>query len=108
MVTLEERLEPIGRQAILGVDPLRGMAATADLLRQPDRRYAPELLDAMLGDSTLYARGDFVELSWRLVMPVLEAWQEKSDSLRMYAAGSWGPDEAETLIEKDGRRWRRP
>ena len=70
--------------------------------------YERLLLDAMLGDSTLYARGDFVELSWELVMPVLEAWQENLQTLSFYPAGSWGPQEADEFIEKDGRKWRRP
>jgi glucose-6-phosphate 1-dehydrogenase len=69
--------------------------------------YERLLLDAMVGDATLYARADMVELSWDLVMPVLNAW-EKDDSIPNYPAGAWGPDEAEQLIEKDGRRWRRP
>lgn len=75
--------------------------------RSPDA-YERLLLDAMLGDSTLYARGDFVELSWQLVMPVLDAWKENAVDLRAYAAGSWGPTEADDFIERDGREWRRP
>jgi len=74
--------------------------------RSPEA-YERLLLDAMLGDSTLYARGDFVELSWQLVMPVLEHWQEVRE-IPFYPAGSWGPEEADGLIEKQGREWRRP
>ncbi|HSE39670.1 MAG TPA: glucose-6-phosphate dehydrogenase [Acidobacteriota bacterium] len=69
--------------------------------------YERLLLDAMIGDATLYARADMVELCWDLVMPILNAW-EKDGYIPFYPAGTWGPDEAEKLIEKDGRKWRRP
>jgi glucose-6-phosphate 1-dehydrogenase len=69
--------------------------------------YETLLLDAMLGDTTLFARHDFVEASWALVTPVHEAWaQQKSASMPTYEAGEWGPAEADTLIGRDGRRWR--
>jgi len=70
--------------------------------------YERLLLDAMLGDSTLYARGDQVELSWELVMPILECWKNKCTGIPQYEAGSWGPQESDALLEKDGRKWRRP
>jgi glucose-6-phosphate 1-dehydrogenase len=70
--------------------------------------YERLLLDAMLGDSTLYARGDMLETAWELVMPILEAWQAPTDKIPLYPAGSWGPEEADQLLERDGRRWRRP
>ena len=69
--------------------------------------YERLLLDAMIGDATLYARADMVELCWDLVMPVLNSW-EKDDAIPTFPAGTWGPEEAEALIEKDGRKWRRP
>jgi glucose-6-phosphate 1-dehydrogenase len=75
--------------------------------RSPEA-YERLLLDALLGDSTLYARGDMVELSWELVMPILEAWKRSDVPLYHYEAGTWGPEEADRLIEKDGKRWRRP
>jgi glucose-6-phosphate 1-dehydrogenase len=75
--------------------------------RSPEA-YERLLLDALVGDSTLYARGDFVELSWQLVMPLLQAWEEGLTPLAMYSAGSWGPDESDEFIEKQGKRWRRP
>jgi glucose-6-phosphate 1-dehydrogenase len=75
--------------------------------RSPEA-YERLLLDAMLGDSTLYARGDMVEESWALVMPILEAWDRNETPLAMYEAGTWGPKEAAALLERDGRRWRRP
>ncbi len=69
--------------------------------------YERLLLDAMLGDSTLFARGDMVELAWKLLMPVLEAWQKPADHFPNYQAGSWGPREGDAFMQQDGRRWRR-
>ena len=69
--------------------------------------YETLLLDAMLGDPTLFARHDFVEASWALITPINEHWRrEGAASLACYEAGEWGPSEAGVLIEKDGRRWR--
>jgi glucose-6-phosphate 1-dehydrogenase len=70
--------------------------------------YERLLLDAMVGDRTLFARRDEVELSWALVMPVLEAWDGAPPrDFPNYEAGTWGPETAKALIERDGRRWRR-
>jgi glucose-6-phosphate 1-dehydrogenase len=69
--------------------------------------YETLLLDAMLGDTTLFARHDFVEASWALMMPVLEAWSDRGrPALPTYEAGEWGPVEADRLIERDHRTWR--
>ena len=68
--------------------------------------YETLLLDAMLGDPTLFARHDFVEASWALVSPINEMWQAERSPISTYEAGEWGPPEADALIEKDGRRWR--
>ncbi|HWR42560.1 glucose-6-phosphate dehydrogenase [Sporomusa sp.] len=70
--------------------------------------YARLLLDAMLGDSSLYARGDMVEKTWELLTPVLEAWQQFTQEIPQYEPGSWGPREADELLERDQRRWRQP
>lgn len=75
--------------------------------RSPEA-YERLLLDAMLGDATLYARGDQVELSWQLVAPILDQWKNPPVGFPNYAAGTWGPENADQLIEQDGRRWRRP
>ena len=71
--------------------------------------YARLLVDCMLGDQTLFTRADEVEASWRILTPLLEAWDAPSpaDSIPMYEAGTWGPVEAELLLNKSGRRWRR-
>ena len=69
--------------------------------------YETLLLDAMLGDPTLFARHDFVEGSWALITPINEMWQAAADaSPAVHEAGEWGPAEADTLIAQDGRRWR--
>src|SRR5438094_2549086 len=69
--------------------------------------YERLLLDVMAGDPTLFMRRDAVEAAWRWVMPILDRWADRPDAaLPMYAAGEWGPPEANALIEAMGRRWR--
>ena len=69
--------------------------------------YETLLLDAMLGDPTLFARHDFVETSWSLITPIHQAWAAAGDTtIPSYEAGEWGPREADALIAADGRRWR--
>jgi glucose-6-phosphate 1-dehydrogenase len=67
------------------------------------------LLDCMRGDQTLFTRADEVEEAWRVVTPALAAWEAPADpaSIPQYEAGTWEPTEAELLINRDGRRWRR-
>jgi glucose-6-phosphate 1-dehydrogenase len=69
--------------------------------------YERLLLDAMLGDSTLFTRRDSVEAAWELLTPVLDEWAAGASPLQFYEAGSWGPDRAAELIERDGREWHR-
>ena len=81
----------------------------------------------MLGDASLFTRADEVEAAWSLVTPLAELWQEwgtgggegrsragserghgrLDGSLQPYPAGTWGPEAADRLLERDGRRWRR-
>jgi glucose-6-phosphate 1-dehydrogenase len=69
--------------------------------------YETLLLDAMIGDSTLFARHDFTEAAWSLITPVHEKWAgEKQAEIPHYEAGEWGPKEADALIAAEGRRWR--
>jgi glucose-6-phosphate 1-dehydrogenase len=69
--------------------------------------YERLLLDVMAGDPTLFMRRDAVEAAWRWVMPILDRWAERPDAtLPTYAAGEWGPPEANAMIESTGRRWR--
>ncbi|SHH52710.1 glucose-6-phosphate 1-dehydrogenase [Chryseolinea serpens] len=68
--------------------------------------YETLLLDTMLGDQTLFMRGDQVEAAWDLLMPILNAWSgKKSLSFPNYSADSWGPETAEALIARDGFHW---
>jgi glucose-6-phosphate 1-dehydrogenase len=59
------------------------------------------LLDVLKGDATLFVRDDWVEASWELYTPVLQ----KRPRILPYAAGTWGPAEADRLLEKLGRGW---
>ena len=71
--------------------------------------YERLLHDCMLGDSTLYARGDAVECAWSYVDPILKYWEKNpGKSLYGYPAGTWGPKEADDLIEEKGLTWRYP
>jgi glucose-6-phosphate 1-dehydrogenase len=70
--------------------------------------YETLLLDAMLGDASLFTRADEVEAAWTAVDPILDAWvDEPPASFPNYEAGTWGPTEAHRLLERSGRRWRR-
>ncbi len=69
--------------------------------------YERLLLDVTHGDQTLFTRGDEVEHAWRVVTPILEAWEKRpATDFPNYAAGTWGPEAADRFLEKDGRRWR--
>jgi glucose-6-phosphate 1-dehydrogenase len=68
--------------------------------------YERLLLDAMLGDGTLFAHRDGVEATWALMTPILEAWAKtKPTDFPNYEAGSWGPVASDALLKKDGRKW---
>jgi glucose-6-phosphate 1-dehydrogenase len=79
---------------------------TAFLEEAPDA-YQRLLLDLMLGDPTLFIRADEAEGAWGILEPVMRAWSE-SEEVPTYPAGTWGPNEADELLERDGREWRRP
>ena len=70
--------------------------------------YETLLLDVMIGDATLFTRTDEVEAAWRLIDPLLELFDQDPSPLPTYAAGSWGPREANALLGKDGFAWRTP
>ena len=76
--------------------------------------YLPEayerlIVDALIGESTLFTRSDEVEQAWRLVDSVRNAWDKQTvRDLPLYACGSMGPVEADLLLEKDGRHWIQP
>ena len=67
--------------------------------------YERLILDAMLGDQTLFTRSDEVEEQWAIVDAIVAAWVRDRPAFPNYAAGTWGPVAAEELIERDGREW---
>jgi glucose-6-phosphate 1-dehydrogenase len=70
--------------------------------------YETLILDALLGDASLFTRADEAETAWRIVDPIIEAWAGGDPpDFPNYDAGSWGPQAADDLIARDGRRWRR-
>lgn len=69
--------------------------------------YETLIYDCMIGDATLFQRSDNVELGWSVVTPILDVWKAiPPRNFPNYAAGSWGPQEAEDLLKRDGRQWR--
>ena len=69
--------------------------------------YERLLYDAMMGDQTLFHRLDIVEAGWQVVDPILRAWRADTGStIPTYAPGSWGPTEADLLLDRDDRSWR--
>jgi len=69
--------------------------------------YERLILDAMLGDATLFTRIDEVEEQWSLVDAIVAAWARDRPAFPNYAAGTWGPPSADELMKRDGRSWRR-
>ncbi len=70
--------------------------------------YATLLNDCMRGDATLFDRADGAEAAWAFIDPILRAWQDQRRSVPIYSAGSWGSREADELLSRDGRSWRKP
>ncbi len=70
--------------------------------------YETLLLDAIVGDATLYTRQDMVEASWQAVQPILDNWANRKFDFPNYAAGTWGPKEADEMLARNGHHWRRP
>jgi glucose-6-phosphate 1-dehydrogenase len=70
--------------------------------------YETLLLDAMIGDATLYTRQDMVEASWSAVQPILNHWAEAQHPFPNYPAGSWGPEASDRMLAQRGHVWRVP
>jgi glucose-6-phosphate 1-dehydrogenase len=71
------------------------------------RAYSWLLLDVMQGDQRLFARMDWIREAWRIVDPVVSAWEGRAwEEYPDYAAGTWGPAGARALLEREGRGWR--
>ncbi|MGD0752829.1 MAG: glucose-6-phosphate dehydrogenase [Anaerolineales bacterium] len=69
--------------------------------------YERLLLEALAGDASLFTRSDSIEAAWNLLDPILQGWEAQAGSgLVVYPVGSWGPAEADQLLERDGRGWR--
>ena len=76
--------------------------------REPPEAYERLLLDCMLGDITLFSRDDWMELSWQLIDPIVNAWSADDGSVPQYEAGTWGPATADALPGREGNAWRTP
>jgi glucose-6-phosphate 1-dehydrogenase len=75
---------------------------------EPSTGYETLIYDCMIGDNILFQRADSVEAGWQAVQPFLDAWKKAgADGLERYAAGSDGPGEADALLARDGRHWRK-
>ncbi len=73
---------------------------------QDPEAYETLLLDVMTGDATLFMRADQVEAAWRVVTPILEAWEAEAPAdFPNYEPGTWGPEAATQLVRKDGFAW---
>ena len=70
--------------------------------------YERLLLEALVGDPTLFIRSDEVEQCWRIVDPIIAHWANDDTAIPLYEAGSWGPSEADALLARDGRSWHVP
>ena len=69
--------------------------------------YERLILDAMVGDGTLFIRGDETEASWKLITPILEHWQASGrKGMEEYAAGSWGPAASDAMLAQASNTWR--
>ena len=93
---LETKLQPI--QLSFGYETTFGS--------NTPEAYERLILDALNGDGTLFIRGDEAEISWRLLTPVLDFWNEQgSRDLEKYASGTWGPIAAEKMLLARGHEW---
>lgn len=69
--------------------------------------YERLILDALIGDPSLFTRSDGIEVSWQIMDPIIQMWEsDEAPELARYKPGSWGPKEAEELLTSDGREWR--
>jgi glucose-6-phosphate 1-dehydrogenase len=74
--------------------------------QQPPDAYETLLLDVMLGDVTLFMRHDQIEEAWKIIDPITRVWDNTSPlDFPNYPAGSWGPEDGQAIIAKDGRTW---
>ncbi len=89
----------------MNLDPV-DMIFNSDSSHEPEpEAYETLLLDVMEGNPTLFMRADQVEAAWKIVMPILETWESRPPSFPNYTPDSWGPEDAEALIARDGHNW---
>jgi glucose-6-phosphate 1-dehydrogenase len=70
--------------------------------------YERLILDVLLGEPSLFPQDEEVELSWKILDPIEKHWGRSSAKLEQYLSGSWGPESADAMMARDGRKWRRP
>jgi glucose-6-phosphate 1-dehydrogenase len=70
--------------------------------------YETLILDALIGDPTLFSRQDMVEASWTAVEPILQVWNKGNFEFPNYASGTWGPRASDEMLERLGHHWRIP
>ena len=78
----------------------------ATFVEESPEAYERLLLDALIGDPTLFIRSDEVAQCWRIIDPVISYWADDARPISLYEAASWGPTEADRLLKRDGRAWR--
>jgi glucose-6-phosphate 1-dehydrogenase len=67
--------------------------------------YERLLMNALGGDASLFTRADGIEEAWRIVDPLLQVCESGTIKTAKYTKGSWGPEEADAFLERDGRNW---
>ncbi len=106
-ITLQVRAKTPG--PVLRTSPVGLNFNYSDLGATPSTGYETLLYDCMMNDATLFHRIDTVLNSWQVVQPMLDVWNSLPPrEFPNYAAGSWGPQAAEDLIERDGHTWWKP
>ena len=68
--------------------------------------YEAMILNAILGDRSLFLRSDEVDLAWQAIDPIIEKWQKDNDFVHTYPAGTWGPEEVSTIFDDPCHHWR--
>ena len=89
------RIRPVNMEFLYGTS----------FLSQSPEAYERLIMDAMRGDPTLFTRNDEVEAQWRIIDPILESWEKGENPITEYAAGTQGPEEADSIL-MPGHRWR--
>lgn len=91
------------------IDPVHmDFKYSSSFAKQTPEAYERLILDAILGEASLFAREDEVDLSWKLIDPIIASWSgENPAPLYFYQAGNWGPEESSALLERSSRKWLR-